>query len=97
MPVKREYRDRGETQTAVLEALVGRGDDGMTVLELRGRVDADIDDIEAALGDLKGDDLIVAEREGDRTLLKAADRVVTDREPDPETTVLDWLRHRLGR
>ncbi|MFB6120992.1 MAG: DUF6432 family protein [Halobacteriaceae archaeon] len=97
MPVKREYRNRGETQTAVLEALVDRGEEGMTVLELRGRVDADIDDIEAALSGLKDDDLIVVESDDDRTVLKAADRVVAERNPEPETSVLDWLRERLGR
>jgi len=97
MPLKREYRDRGEVQTAVLEALVDRGDEGMTVLELRGRVDADIDDIEAALSELKADGLIAVESGGERTLLKAADRVVTEREPESDPSLVDWLRERVGR
>jgi len=96
MPLKREYHDRGGTQTAVLQALVDRGAEGMTVLELRGRVDADIDDIEAALGDLKADSLIEVKSDDGRTLLMAADRVVADREPESDTSVVSWLRERFG-
>jgi hypothetical protein len=96
MPSGPDYRERDETQVAVLDALAERGDEGMTVLELRGRVDADIDDIEGALGVLKDDDLIVVEQSDDRTLLKAADRV-TATEPAPsDQSFFEWLRDRLG-
>jgi DNA-binding transcriptional ArsR family regulator len=95
MPVRPAYRDRDGTQVAVLDALAARGDDGMTVLELRGRVDADIDDIEAALSDLKEDGLIVVEQDDERTLLKAADRVTTAEPSEPEQSFFEWLRDRL--
>ena len=46
MRAKREYRDRDETEVAVLDALADRKDEGMTVFELRSRVDVDIDELE---------------------------------------------------
>lgn len=78
MPARAEFRDRDATEVAVLDALVGRADDGMTVLELRSHVDADIDRIESALTALKDDGLIRVE-EGDGTVwLYPDDRVVPD-------------------
>ncbi|MEF8883229.1 MAG: DUF6432 family protein, partial [Halapricum sp.] len=49
MQAKPEYRDRDDTEVAVLDALADRGEDGMTVFELRSHVDLDIDDLESAL------------------------------------------------
>ncbi|MFB6300530.1 MAG: DUF6432 family protein [Halobacteriales archaeon] len=96
MPVKREYRDRDAVEVAVLDALVDRGDEGMTVLELRTTVDASIDRIEVALGDLKNEGLITVEQTDDQTLIKPAEHVVPEPgETDPEPSVLDWLRDRL--
>jgi len=99
MQVKREFRSRDDTEVAVLDALVDRREEGMTVFELRSRVDTDIDGLETALGDLKRDGLIDAESHEDRTLIKPADRVV----PDPETagdadeeSFVAWLRERVG-
>jgi hypothetical protein len=77
-----EYRDRDETEVAVLEALLDRGEEGMTVLELRTRTDSDIDDIEAALGALKEDGLIDATTENGRTVIRADDAVVPDGDPE---------------
>jgi len=96
MQAKREYRDRDATQVAVLDALVDRGDEGMTVLELRAHVDAEIDRLEDALGDLKNAGLIEIDNEGDRTVICPDERVV----PEPgaeqeETSLLDELRRRL--
>ena len=98
MAAKPEYRDRPDVEVAVLDALVDRGDEGMTVLELRAAVDADIDAIEDALSALKADSLIIVETE-DRVRVYAHDRVV----PDPETTdedptggLVDVIRDRLG-
>lgn len=82
MPARAEYRDRDATEVAVLDALVGRAEDGMTVLELRSHVDADIDRIETALTDLKADGLIEVERDDDTVCLFPHDSVV----PDPEET-----------
>ena len=65
MQAKGEYRDREETQVAVLDALVDRTEEGMTVFELRADADVDIDDLEAALADLKQAGLITVENDDD--------------------------------
>ena len=96
MRAKREFRDRGTTEVAVLDALVDR-QDGMTVFELRSHVEVGIDDLEAALSALKSDGLIEADPEGERTLIKPDERVIPDPgEDDPEPSVFDQLRDRLG-
>ena len=84
MKAKREYRNRKEVEVAVLDALVDRGDDGMTVFELRSHVEADIDELETALGELKGDGLIDATTTDQRTLITPDERVVPDPDEDPE-------------
>lgn len=98
MEAKREYRERDETEVAVLDALVDRREEGMTVFELRSRADVDIHRLEEALANLKEADLITAKTEGERTLIFPADRVV----PNPvhgeeaEPTLIDRIRDRLG-
>jgi hypothetical protein len=97
MQAKREYRDRGETEVAVLDALVDRSSEGMTLFELRSRVDADIDELEDALGALRDDDLIDAEETDGRTVFTVDDRVVPDPgERDEESSLLDELRRKIG-
>jgi hypothetical protein len=99
MRVKREFRDRGDVEVAVLDALVERREEGMTVFELRAAVDADIDAIEAALAALKEDSLIAvdAETPGDRVVIVPDDRVVPDPEDyEAETGFFDGLRDRFG-
>lgn len=91
MRAKPEYRDREETQVAVLDALADRGQEGMTVFELRSRVDVDIDRLEGALEDLKSDDLIEARDEDDRTVIVPEDDVVGPHDPDDESSALDRL------
>ncbi|MUW14450.1 MarR family transcriptional regulator [Halorubrum sp. CBA1125] len=98
MAAKSEFRDRPDVEVALLDALVDRGDEGMTVLELRAAVDADIDAVEEALSALKADSLIVVESE-ERVRVYPHDRVV----PDPETaaddrseTLVGAIRDRLG-
>ena len=96
MKAKREFRDRDETEVAVLDALVDRRD-GMTVFELRSHVAVGIDDLEDALSSLKADGLIEADDDGERTRIKPDDRVVP--EPgvqDTEGSLFDQLRERLG-
>ena len=96
MKAKREFRDRDETEVAVLDALVDRRD-GMTVFELRSHVAVGIDDLEDALSSLKADGLIKADDDGERTRIKPDDRVVP--EPgaqDTEESFFDQLRERLG-
>ena len=98
MRARREFRDRQEVEVAVLDALVDRAEEGMTVFELRAAVDTDIDHIEEALAALKRDDLISVEDGDDRVVIKVADRVVPDPggEPDDEQGFLDAIRDQFG-
>lgn len=98
MKARPEFRDRAEVDVTVLDALVGRADDGMTVLELRAHVDADIDEIEDALSNLKADGLIDVNDEGGTLRIYPADRVVPDptEQPETERSVVDSIRDRLG-
>ncbi|WP_435344460.1 DUF6432 family protein [Haloarchaeobius sp. HRN-SO-5] len=96
MKAKREYRDRDDIDVSVLDALVDRHNDGMTVFELRSHVEEDIDDLEQSLAGLKEDDLISVEQDGSRTVIKPADEVV----PDPEDltedpSLVEEIRKRL--
>ncbi|OTE99159.1 DUF6432 family protein [Halorubrum sp. SD612] len=98
MAAKPEYRDRPDVEVALLDALVDRGDEGMTVLELRAAVDADIDAVEEALSALKDDSLITVESE-ERVRVYAHDKVVPDPEApddDPSESLVDAIRDRLG-
>jgi len=96
MALKGEFRDRPDVQIAVLDALVGRKEEGMTVFELRSRVDVDIDDLERALAELREDRLILVEEKGNRTVIRPADRVVPDPEEETdERSLIEELRDRL--
>jgi len=97
MRAKREYRDRGETQVAVLDALADRREEGMTVFELRSRVDADIDTLETALADLKADGLIEASEEGERTVIVPEAHAIGQYDPDEDQSLLDRIRDWVGR
>lgn len=85
-------------EVAVLDALVDRADEGMTVFEIRAAVEADIDTIEDALAALKSDDLIRVDDGDDRVVIRAADRVIPDpdAEIDTDKSFVDTLRERLG-
>ena len=98
MEAKAEFRDRPAAQTAVLDALCERAEEGMTVFELRAAVDRDIDAIEAALSALKSDGLITTDREGGTVRVYPHERVVPDpREAEPpETGWLESIRRRIG-
>jgi predicted transcriptional regulator len=98
MKAKREFRDREDVEVAVLDALVDRGGEGMTVFELRAAVDEDIDTLEDALGRLKDDSLISVERDDGRTVVLPDDRVVPDpsERPDDDEGLFDAIRDRLG-
>ena len=95
MRAKREFRDRDSVSVAVLDALVERGEEGMTVFELRSHVDAGIDEIEPALTELKDDDLIEVERDGEGTILKPDPRVVPEEPEDEEPSLADVIRDKL--
>lgn len=96
MRTKREFRDREETEVAVLDALVERSDEGMTILELRTQVDVEIDTLETVLSSLKDEELIDTERSDGQLVITPADRVIPD-EPQEEDTesILEQLRDRL--
>lgn len=96
MRAKREYRNREETQVTVLDALVDRNEEGMTVFELRAAAAVDIDRLETALAELNDDNLIVVDNSSDEAVIKPADRVV----PEPganedEGSLVDRVRDRL--
>jgi predicted transcriptional regulator len=95
MRAKQEYRDRDETEVAVLDALADRHQEGMTVFELRSRADVSIDRIEDALAALKADELIEVEDNGDRTVILPHEDVVGDDPPETEASLLDQLRKRF--
>jgi predicted transcriptional regulator len=96
MQAKREYRDRDETEVAVLDALVDRSQDGMTVFELRSRVEADIDTLEDALSSLKDEGLIDAEENGDRTVFTADKRVYPENGESTAESWFDAIRRKIG-
>ena len=94
MPAHGEYRDRPDREVAVLDALVDRSEEGMTVLELRSGADLDIDEIETALESLKADGLIEVETDGGRTTFTPDERVLPDPGAD-ESSLADRVRDRL--
>ena len=96
MTVPRQYTDRDEVEVAVLEALVDRPAEGLTVFELRTHVGESIDDIEDALAALKRDGLIDVEHADDGgAVIKPADRVVPSGADSHDESALDRILERL--
>jgi predicted transcriptional regulator len=95
MRAKPEYRDRDDTEVAVLDALADRRDEGMTIFEIRSQTEANIDRIEDALAALKADGLIEVEDNGERTVILPGEGVVGEPLPDEEESILDQIRKRL--
>jgi hypothetical protein len=95
MRATRESRSRDNTARTVLAALADRPDEGMTVFELRAKVDADIDAIEDALADLKESGEIEVRNEGRRTVIvpdeRALDRLRNGREDEEDEESGGWL------
>ena len=96
MRAKGEYRNRDDTQVAVLDALADRREEGMTVFELRSRVDADIDRLEGALSELKADDLIEVTNDDGRTVIVPQDHAIGQHDVDEDQSLFDKLRDMLG-
>jgi ribosome assembly protein YihI (activator of Der GTPase) len=89
-------RDREtDEETEIIDALVDRGEEGMTVLELRAFVDADIDTIEEGLTELKRDGLIEIERAEDGPVIRPDDRLIPETDDDDGGSFLDAIRERL--
>jgi len=97
MKAKAEFRDRPDTEVAILDALADRPEEGLTVFELRSHADVDIDSLEDALANLKEDDLIEVTNEAQRTVIVPEERVVGPAEADDERSLFDEIRRRLGR
>ncbi|MEF8783303.1 MAG: DUF6432 family protein [Haloarculaceae archaeon] len=95
MQAKPEHRNREETEVAVLDALADRAEEGMTVFELRSRVDVDIDSLEEALADLNADDLIEVEKNGARTVILPDEDAVGPVDPETDSGLFEELRRRL--
>lgn len=97
MRAKEEYRDRDETEVAVLDALADRTETGTTVFDLRALVDEDIDTLENALAELNDDGLIEVTEKGGRTVIFAKDHAIgngTDA-TDGGNNFFDELRRRF--
>lgn len=95
MQAKPEYRDRDETEVAVLDALADRPEEGMTVFELRSHVDVDIDRLEGALSDLKSDDLITVDNDNQRTVIVPEDHVIGPADDEDDPGLVDQIRRRF--
>ncbi|MFB6295971.1 MAG: DUF6432 family protein [Halobacteriales archaeon] len=97
MNAKRAVHSREtDAEEAILEALIERGEEGMTVLELRASVDEDIDAIEAGLTELKRDALIEVDRDDGTTVIYPDERVMPENgAADQESSILDAIRDRL--
>lgn len=96
MQAKREFRNRNETEVAVLDALVDRPEEGMSVLELRTRVDVDIDTLEEALSSLKAESLIDTDRSDEQLVITPAERVVPDEENEnQDQSMYDNIRDKF--
>ncbi|MCU4751003.1 DUF6432 family protein [Halobacteria archaeon AArc-curdl1] len=98
MRAKQEYRNRPETEVMVLDVLVNRSENGMSVFELRATVSVEIDSLEEALASLKDDGLIVVESPATstRAMIKPAERVIPDEaDLDSDATLLEQLRERF--
>ncbi len=99
MQAKREYRERDETEVAVLDALVDRTEEGMTVFELRAGVEVDIDELETALGELKDAGLIDVENDHGPMRIYPDDRVVPEPDADADAgglSIVERLKERIG-
>lgn len=97
MKAKPEYRNRDETEVAVLDALADRHEEGMTVFELRSRVDVGIDQLESALAGLNEDDLIEVNDERDRTVIVPDPDVVGPVDSKDDESLIDAIRRRFSR
>ncbi|MFW6384050.1 MAG: DUF6432 family protein [Halodesulfurarchaeum sp.] len=94
MELGREHRNRDGTQVAVLEALVERGEEGMTLFELRSVLGVDIDELEGALSGLRDAELVRAEQHEQRVVFVADAAALAEEDTDPG--FLGWLRKKLG-
>lgn len=90
-------RDReADEETEIIDALVDRGEEGMTVLELRAFVDANIDAIEEGLTELKRDGLIEVEQSEEGPVIRPDERLIPEgTDEESRGSFLDAIRERL--
>jgi predicted transcriptional regulator len=94
MHLKSEYRDRDDTDVAVLTTLASHPEEGMTVFELRNEVDTDIDSIEESLARLKTEQLIQANKEDGQTVIVPKDYILSNGTGESESesgSIRDWF------
>lgn len=84
MGIRHQYEDRDEVEVAILEALVDRHEAGMTVFELRTRVEVDIETLEPALNNLREDGLITIDYGEDRSVIRPKERVLPSENQNPD-------------
>lgn len=99
MQLRPEHRTRSDTQRAVLEALADRHEEGMTLFELRSVVDADIDQLEAALSGLQESGLVAVSDDGERTMFVVASAAIEPEsgpQEEEEPGFFEWVRKVLG-
>jgi DNA-binding transcriptional ArsR family regulator len=97
MRARKEYRDRDETEVAVLDALADRTETGTTVFDLRALVEEDIDTLEAALAELNEDGLIEVTEKNGRTMIFAKDHAIGNgtTPDDGDTDFFEEIRRRF--
>jgi len=97
MRARKEYRDRDETEVAVLDALADRTETGTTVFDLRALVEEDIDTLEAALAELNEDGLIEVTEKNGRTMIFAKDHAIGNGTTpnDDDTDFFEEIRRRF--
>lgn len=95
MGARRRYRDRDDVEVDILDALVDRHEVGMTVFELRSRVDVDIETLEPALSNLRADGLITVDYGEDRSVIRPDERVIPEERDHPPDDGVGWLIERL--
>lgn len=93
---RRDDQDRDEVERAILDALVAGPSTGMTLFELRSRVEFDIEALEPALTRLREEELIAVDYAEDRSVIRAAEGVhdESDHPPDPPG-LFERLRRRF--
>lgn len=78
-----------EWEGVILEALLQRAEEGMTIFELRNQIDANIDTIEASLERLKDRGLIQTEQTDGRVSIRPTERAL--RLHREESTAQSWF------
>lgn len=90
------HQGGGDDDAVILAALLDRGEEGMTIFELRNEVHADIDTIEGALERLKVRELIEIDHTGGRVIIRPSDAAKTVVDTgDPDDSVIDRIREWL--